>query len=106
MITALYFAKTHPIEGTKQPYLRPTVSTTTFDSDGVKLDGEPKWIGEKKGGLLNQDEPYLTQLLKDEDQYICNSIAYQINSSKVNTYGSHVVHRLYNLKYGTMNCSN
>ena len=35
-----------------------------FDSCGVKPDTELKWIGAKRNRMLNQDEPYLTQLLE------------------------------------------
>ena len=49
--------------------------------------------------MLNQDEPYPTQLLeKEEDKYIYNSVAYQSKDSKVNACGSHVVHCIYRLK--------
>ena len=53
--------------------------------------------------MLNQDEPYLTQLLeKEEEKYIYNNVAYQNKDSRVNTCGSHVVHRLYRLKNNDM----
>ncbi len=39
-----------------------------FDSYGIKPDSELKWIGAKISRQLNQDEPYLTQLLKEEDK--------------------------------------
>ena len=49
--------------------------------------------------MLNQDEPFLTPLLeKEEEKYIYNNVAYQNKDSKVNTCGSHVVHRIYRLK--------
>ena len=35
-----------------------------FDSYGVKPDTELKWISAKRNRMLNQDEPYLTQLLE------------------------------------------
>ena len=70
-----------------------------FDSYGVKPDTELKWISAKRNRMLNQDEPYLTQLLeKEEEKYIYNNVAYQSKDSKVNTCGSHVVHRIYRLK--------
>ena len=53
--------------------------------------------------MLNQDEPYLTQLLeKEEEKYIYNNVAHQNKDSRVNTCGSHVVHRLYRLKNDNM----
>ena len=74
-----------------------------FDSYGVKPDSELKWIGAKRNRQLNQDEPYLTQLLKkEEEKYIYNNVAYQNKDSRVNTCGSHVVHRLYRLKNDNM----
>ncbi len=64
-----------------------------FDSYGVKPDNEPKWIGEERNRQLNQDEPYLPQLLKKEkDRYIYNNVVYQSKDSRMNTCGSHVVH--------------
>ncbi len=42
-----------------------------FDSYGLMPDSELKCIGEKKNRQLNQDEPYLTRLLKkEEEKYI------------------------------------
>ncbi len=41
-------------------------------------------------------------LKKDEERYIYNNVAYQSKGSIVNTYGSHVVHRLYRLKQDNM----
>jgi len=74
-----------------------------FDSYGVKPDNQLKWISAKRNRMLNQDEPYLTQLLeKEEEKYIYNNIAYQNKDSKVNTCGSHVVHRLYRLNNDNM----
>ena len=70
-----------------------------FYSYGVKPVAELKWIGAKRNRMLNQDEPYLTKLLaKEEDKYIYNNVAYQNKDSKVNTCGSHAVHRLCKLK--------
>ena len=69
-----------------------------FDSYGVKPDTELKWISAKRNRQLNQDEPYLTQLLKqEEERYIYNDVAYQNKDTSVNTCGSHVVHRLHRL---------
>ena len=77
-----------------------------FDSYGVKPDSELKWIGAKRNRQLNQDEPYLTQLLKqEEEKYIYNNVGYQNKDSRVNTCGSHVVHRLYRLKNDNMSLS-
>jgi hypothetical protein len=74
-----------------------------FDSYGVKPDSELKWIGAKRNRQLHQDEPYLTQLLeKEEEKHIYNNVAYQSKDSRVNTCGSHVVHRLYRLKNDDM----
>ena len=47
-----------------------------FDSYGVKPDTELKWIGAKRNRMLNQDEPYLMQLLEKEvGKYIYNNVA-------------------------------
>ena len=51
----------------------------------------------KKRRLLHEDEPYLSNLLKHE-HVIHNTVRYQELDSGVNTWGSHVVHRLYRLK--------
>ena len=58
-----------------------------------------KWSGQRRNRQLNQDEPHLTHLLKNEEEkYIYNNVAYQSKDSRVNTCGSHMVHRLYKLK--------
>jgi hypothetical protein len=50
---------------------------------------------ENRNKQVNQDEPYLIYLLKkEEEKYIYNNVACQSKDSKVNTCGSHVVHRL------------
>ncbi len=41
-------------------------------------------------------------LKKEEEKYIYNNVAYQNKDSRVNTCGSHVVHRLYKLKNDSM----
>ncbi len=57
----------------------------------------------KKNRQLNQDEPYLIQLLqKEEDKHIYNNVGYRSKDSTVNTWGSHMVHRLYGLKNDNM----
>ncbi len=39
---------------------------------------------------------------KEEEEYIYNNVAYQNKDSRVNTCGSHAVHRLYRLKNDDM----
>ena len=51
----------------------------------------------KKRRLLQEDAPYLSNLLKHE-HVIHNTVRYQELDSGVNTCGSHVVHRLHRLK--------
>jgi hypothetical protein len=69
----------------------------------VTPDSELKWISPKRNRQLNQDEPYLTQLLKkEEEKYMYNNVGYQNKDSRVNTCGSHVPHRLYRLKHDDM----
>ncbi len=41
-------------------------------------------------------------LKKEEENYIYNNVAYQSKGSRVNTCGSHVVHRLHKLKSDNM----
>ncbi|MFM7987144.1 MAG: hypothetical protein ACKPKO_48315, partial [Candidatus Fonsibacter sp.] len=45
--------------------------------------------------------PYLTNLLHKKN-YIYNNVKYQDRDGYVNTFGSHVVHRLYRLKNDNM----
>ena len=74
-----------------------------FNSYGVKPDTELKWIGARRNRMLNQDGPYLTQLLeKEEEKYIYNNVAYQSKGSTVNTCVSHAGHRVYRLKHDDM----
>ena len=57
----------------------------------------------KRNKQLNQHKPYLTQLLKKEEQkYIYNIVAYQNKDSRMNTCGCHVVRRLYGLTNDNM----
>ena len=54
-----------------------------FDSYGVKPDGQLKWISAKRNRQLNQDEPYLTQLLeKEEEKYIYNNVGYRTRTQE------------------------
>ena len=68
-----------------------------FDSYGIKPDKELAWINLKTRNSLGEKAPYLTNLLRG-NHYIYNSVRFQALDSKVNTCGSHVVHRLYRLK--------
>ena len=68
-----------------------------FDSYGLKPDKELAWINMKKRRLLQENEPYLSNLLKHE-HVVHNTVRYQELDSGVNTCGSHVVHRLFRLK--------
>ncbi len=46
----------------------------------------------------------MTQVLKkEEEKYIYNNVSYPSKDSRVNTRGSHVVHRLYRLKNDNVN---
>ncbi len=70
-----------------------------FDSYGVKPDSELKWVSPKMREQLGQSEPYLTKLVrKEEERFIHNDVQYQSKDSKVNTCGSHVANRLYRFK--------
>ncbi len=74
-----------------------------FDGYGLKPDSELMWTGAKRNRMLNQDEPYLAQLLEKEgEKYIYNNVVYQSKDSRVNTCGSHVVHRLHRPKNDNM----
>ena len=71
-----------------------------FDSYGVKPDTELKWISPKMRDKLGQSEPYLTKLVRqEEERFIHNMVKYQSKDSKVNTCGSHVACRLYRFKH-------
>ena len=72
-----------------------------FDSYGIKPDKELQWINMKKRLMLRQAIPYLSRFLHDE-RYIYNSVRYQETESAVNTRKSHVVNRIYRLKYYNM----
>ena len=53
----------------------------------------------KENRMLNQDEPYLTQLLgREGEKHIYDDVAYRSEDSRVSTRGSRVVHRLSGLK--------
>jgi len=72
-----------------------------FDSYGIKPDKELAWINFKTRRYLQENAPYLTQLLRGE-HYVYNNVRFQAMDSNVNTCGSHVVHRLYRLKNENM----
>ena len=55
----------------------------------------------KKRMSLLENEPYLSNLLKDT-HYVYNTVKYQQSDVGVNTCGAHVVHRLYRLKKDDM----
>ena len=70
-----------------------------FDSYGVKPDSELKWVSPKMREKLGESEPYLTKLVrKEEERFIHNDVQYQSKDSKINTCGSHVANRLYRFK--------
>lgn len=73
-----------------------------FDSLGVPVDSELKWINATKRRKLNEDTPYLSNLLQDKTNVIHNTVKYQEDEIGVNTCGSHVCHRLYCLKNYSM----
>ena len=70
-----------------------------FDSYGVPIDSELKWINATKRRKLNEDTPYLSNLLQDKSNVVHNTVKYQQDEIGVNTCGSHVCHRLYCLKH-------
>ena len=91
--------RTHPTWGHWTALLKHNGLYEHFDSYGVKPDTELKWISAKRNRMLNQDEPYLTQLPeKEEETYIYNNVAYRDKGSRVNTRDPRVVHRIYKLK--------
>jgi hypothetical protein len=51
----------------------------------------------------NYAQHFMTQMLRMMRRYIYNNVAYQRKGSRVNTGGSHVVHRLCKLKNDKMN---
>jgi hypothetical protein len=70
-----------------------------FDSYGAKPDSQLKWVSPKMREHLGQSEPFLTKLLrKEEEKTIHNNVQYQSKDSKVNTCGSHVCSRIYRFK--------
>ena len=74
-----------------------------FDPYGLYPDDELEWIPKARRKLLNQNEPYLSQLLKRSGkQWIYNKRRYQKMSDTVNTCGDHCVHRIYRLTHNDM----
>lgn len=67
---------------------------TFFDSYGLKPDSELRWISSVQRSALNENTPYLSNLLKNE-RYIYNRIAYQESDNKIETCGDHVCSFLY-----------
>jgi len=67
-----------------------------FDSYGISPDGELHWLNMKKRQTLNEATPYLSNLL-DSQKYIYNHVRYQQSDLGVNTCGSHVAFRIFQL---------
>ena len=67
-----------------------------FDSYGGKPDAPLRWVNLKMRYRLNQATPHLSELL-ERQPYIYNTVKFQSDEHKVNTCGSHVAHRLYQL---------
>ena len=59
-------------------------------------DKELTWTSLKTRQSLNEDTPYLSNLLKHE-RYIYNRVKYQDEDNYVVTCGGHVTHRIYRL---------
>jgi hypothetical protein len=69
-----------------------------FDPYGVKPDGEKKWISKETLEKLHEEQPYLTQLLKrEQDQgakILYNPYHWQADREGVNDCGWWVLLRL------------
>ena len=73
-----------------------------FDPYGMIPDKQLTWTSLKTRQSLNEDVPYLSNLLKHE-RYIYNRVKYQDEDSYVMTCGAHVCHRIYRLINNNMN---
>ena len=74
-----------------------------FDSYGNPVDQDLKWTPMKTREALNEDEPYLTQLLdKSNRECIYNNIKYQEMKQDINTCGGHISSFLYHMKNNNM----
>jgi hypothetical protein len=65
-----------------------------FDAYGLKVDRELKWTDLKTRQQLNEDIPYLSNLLEKE-QYIYNGFDFQDDDNKVETCGHHCCFRIF-----------
>ena len=76
-----------------------------FDSYGISPDGELHWLNMKKKENLNEARPYLSNLLED-NIYIYNHVRYQQSDLGIDTCGSHVAFRLFQLNNDNTNLHN
>jgi hypothetical protein len=66
-----------------------------FDPYGIAPEGDKKWIPKEKIKELDQDQPYLTRLLRASGKKVYyNKYPFQQDLSSVNTCGRWVVSRL------------
>ena len=62
---------------------------TFFDSYGLKLDAELRWLFSEIRRRLNELTPYLTKLLSNEN-YVYTNTHFQQDASKIETCGDHL----------------
>jgi hypothetical protein len=74
-----------------------------FDSYGNPVDADLKWTDMATRKQLNEDKPFLSQLLDRSDRdCIYNNIKYQEMDQEINTCGDHICSFLYNMKHNDM----
>ena len=74
-----------------------------FDSYGNPVDSDLKWTSMETRRQLNEDKPYLNQLLdKTDRECIYNNVKYQEMNQDINTCGAHISHFLYRMKHDNM----
>ena len=74
-----------------------------FDSYGNPVDADLKWTDMATRKQLNEDKPFLSQLLDRSDRdCIYNNVKYQEMDQEINTCGDHICSFLYNMKHNNM----
>jgi hypothetical protein len=79
-----------------------------FDSYGIKVDDELKWLNCRERQRLKMSIPFLTRLFNriDESMFqpIYNSIKYQTEKGTMNTCGRHCIFRILKMLENDMDC--
>lgn len=66
-----------------------------FDPYGIAPDRQLKWVPQHMRKLLNETEPWLTDLIDNtSNRVIHNSVKYQKEDNNINTCGDHCCYRI------------